>query len=262
MKLKYKALFAAGVLALSSNAQAITTVNGGELFMVAYDSVGRNTFVATLGAGNITAFLGGTAPTQSFNLTLTGGTWNAFKTAAGANDVKFSVLAIDRTNTRMLVTGGGAFGPSVGANSQFDNVMTSANSGAIRTFGTTDHGTLSGILEYSNVLNSTGTGSGSAVGTNVFGLMGANLNTQDSISAVNATDATANYNPFYLLDGNSNGLSAQVDTSKVGDWWLSQTGTLSYVAVAAVPEADSSLMIMAGLGLIGFIAKRRKSTYF
>jgi len=38
---------------------------------------------------------------------------------------------------------------------------------------------------------------------------------------------------------------------------LSNDGVLTYVA--AVPEADSSLMMLAGIGLMGFIARRRKS---
>lgn len=39
---------------------------------------------------------------------------------------------------------------------------------------------------------------------------------------------------------------------------LSSNGTLSYVA-APVPEADSYAMMLAGLGLVGYMVRRRKA---
>lgn len=39
-------------------------------------------------------------------------------------------------------------------------------------------------------------------------------------------------------------------------WTLSSTGALTYT-VAAVPEADTYAMLLAGLGLVGFMARRR-----
>ena len=40
---------------------------------------------------------------------------------------------------------------------------------------------------------------------------------------------------------------------------LSNTGVLTYTAVAAVPEADTYAMMLAGLGLVGFMVRRRKA---
>ena len=55
----------------------------------------------------------------------------------------------------------------------------------------------------------------------------------------------------------SNGADAVVTQLGTSYFNLSSTGVLSYVA--AVPEADTSAMMLAGLGLMGFIARRRKS---
>jgi hypothetical protein len=52
----------------------------------------------------------------------------------------------------------------------------------------------------------------------------------------------------------------QGPANTVGDVWnLSSSGALTYTAaaVAAVPEADTSAMFLAGLGLMGFVARRR-----
>jgi hypothetical protein len=49
---------------------------------------------------------------------------------------------------------------------------------------------------------------------------------------------------------------AQVSNAGFNPYFnLSSAGGLSYVA--AVPEADTSAMLLAGLGLMGFIARRR-----
>ena len=66
-----------------------------------------------------------------------------------------------------------------------------------------------------------------------------------------------------LLSG-ANGL-AQTGTTKFSNagfnpyFSLSSTGLLTYMAVAEVPEADTSAMMLAGIGLMGFIARRRKA---
>ena len=40
---------------------------------------------------------------------------------------------------------------------------------------------------------------------------------------------------------------------------LSNTGVLTYTAAAPVPEADSYAMMLAGLGLVGYMVRRRKA---
>ena len=40
---------------------------------------------------------------------------------------------------------------------------------------------------------------------------------------------------------------------------LGSNGVLTYTAVASVPEADSYAMMLAGLGLVGYMVRRRKA---
>ncbi|MDP3135036.1 MAG: PEP-CTERM sorting domain-containing protein, partial [Burkholderiaceae bacterium] len=65
----------------------------------------------------------------------------------------------------------------------------------------------------------------------------------------------------------SNGTKSSVLATKTafatgGDadyFTLSNTGVLTYTAVAAVPEAETYGMMLAGLGLVGFMVRRRKA---
>ena len=41
--------------------------------------------------------------------------------------------------------------------------------------------------------------------------------------------------------------------------YLSNVGGVEYLNIAAVPEVDTSGMMIAGLGLMGFIARRRNA---
>ena len=99
-----------------------------------------------------------------------------------------------------------------------------------------------------------------AVKTNFFGQY-PNVNTVASLGADLG---------FYAITrpATTGGLNQQVksqflqDSSTAGDVWnLSASGLLTYTtaSVAAVPEADTSAMMLAGLGLMGFVARRRRA---
>ena len=54
--------------------------------------------------------------------------------------------------------------------------------------------------------------------------------------------------------------TAFVSSTGAPDYFtLSNTGVLSYTATAPVPEADTYAMMLAGLGLVGFMVRRRKA---
>jgi hypothetical protein len=107
-----------------------------------------------------------------------------------------------------------------------------------------------------------GADSGAKVGTNVF-------------TKYNAFDATAALGTdlgFYSFTrpATSSNILETVKTQFVqgaagsarDTWNLSSGGQLTYTAVAAVaavPEADTSAMMLMGLGLMGFIARRRRT---
>lgn len=61
---------------------------------------------------------------------------------------------------------------------------------------------------------------------------------------------------FYMLANGANGLTKATVTSYAGAFNLSNTGVLAY-ATAPVPEASTYGMMLAGLGLVGFMARRR-----
>lgn len=74
-----------------------------------------------------------------------------------------------------------------------------------------------------------------------------------------------NMNVFNIVRNGTNGLTTatatKLNVAGFNPYFnLDNTGALTYTAsVAAVPEADTYAMFLAGLGLMGFIARRRMS---
>jgi hypothetical protein len=90
---------------------------------------------------------------------------------------------------------------------------------------------------------------------------GANFNSDFNISTPGATlGATANTLKFYALTstdtaGSSN---ASVAYNTLGTWSFSTAGLLSY-ATSAVPLPAPLALLLSGLGLLGFVARRKTS---
>jgi len=62
------------------------------------------------------------------------------------------------------------------------------------------------------------------------------------------------------LDSSAGGISAlQNANGNLFTAYLTNVGGTEYLNIAAVPEADTSLMMLTGFGLMGFIARRRNS---
>lgn len=104
-----------------------------------------------------------------------------------------------------------------------------------------------------------GQDSGVAVGTNLFG----------KYNSFNATAALGTDIAFYnIARGATSGNTidsvrtayTQGVTGVNDTWNLSSAGVLNYTAVAAVPETDSLSMALLGMGLMGFVARRRRNT--
>lgn len=254
-----KTLIAAAVatLAISGTANAaISSSNGGELFVMAYDSTSANTFIATLDSIVPTAnsFTGNSNLSQNF---AADANWVAFTSNAKFNaaTTNFQVLGIDTTSNHLwsssndLVAGNNS---ATGIQPSNYNQVTSST----------------GFIVGSWLNYYTGTGASSAlVASGVNGWYGQMGNQWSNQMLSFHTDAVLGSNDSFLQITNVPAVTsgrtivspASTNTTKYsGVWNLASNGLLTYsVPVAAVPEADSWLMLVAGLGLMGFMARRR-----
>ncbi len=262
MNFKLKVLVAAAVVATTMSGAASALTNN-EIFLVANDTTGgvTKTFIAALGdAGSTQAFTG--SSNLSFDFT-TNANWTNF--IANTSAVTYQVLGLYQSNSsattsynaadKLLVSSLAT--PGKLTNNSMNSLMASGVSGTA-SFGNFE--LLNAAVTGSSTALVTGTGADGigAVNNNVFNLY-SNVNTQADLGADLG---------FYSITRpvSNSGLTGQVVTQYtqdslplVGDVWnLSSTGALSYTtAVTAVPEADTSGMMLLGLGLIGFISRRR-----
>jgi hypothetical protein len=81
-------------------------------------------------------------------------------------------------------------------------------------------------------------------------------------TATGNLDTSLNFYRFVSISTKANTNSIETDFATGGDpdyFHLTGNGVLTYTAVAAVPEADSYAMMLAGIGLVGFMVRRRKA---
>jgi hypothetical protein len=276
MKLKsLVAALALGVVSVGANA-AITTSSGGngELFFTLYD-IGADSgsaaddriYVRDLGSLANGANLGGvmnnwvsattTAPLPALNADKQGfGT--IFSVGPDANLQSFlgastdtsrllwNITAVDSSGTDRLLTTSAAAAPMT--YTQFRNVATRAD-----TFLAAVNPALTG--ESQNYF-----GADAALaswGNNIAGgLVGFN----------NAAGIGQSLNFYTLSERATTGTTTltdvrqyMADASTAMQWTLGANGSLTYgaIPVAAIPEPSEYALMLAGLGMIGFIARRR-----
>jgi hypothetical protein len=259
MNFKMKTLVAAALATVamsSSSAFAITNTGGGELFLLAYDTVGLNTFVATLDsiAPSVAGFTGDSSLSKSF---VGDANWTSFSSATTFNssNVIYSVLGLDVTSKKLLTTSSAFPAGSVGTNNAFTTLAADAVAagGTLGLWMTNYNAGVTGNV--SAFLTGTGNGTGAVLSTK----WGTKLPLVGNTSAALGVD-----NLFYAISPNATSTaktallakSQFVNSAGASVWNLSSTGTLSYT-VAAVPEANTWAMMLAGLGLMGFVARRR-----
>lgn len=77
-----------------------------------------------------------------------------------------------------------------------------------------------------------------------------------SFRSTGAANAPLN---FFYLSNSSNVSSAQATVTSLGAWSFDAgTAQLTYATAAPVPEAETYAMMLAGLGLVGFMVSRRR----
>jgi hypothetical protein len=264
MNFKLNTLVAAALLVAAGSANAAidngNTTNGtGELFLVVSDATAGYSFVGDLGVG-MDSFLGASNVSNSWAL----GNFSAWTTFVGAiggdlANANYSVYALDNVGPvttveakRLLTTVaagddlnnystsnsklGTAIGTAINTTWLVNGVQTDVNSLM------NDHDTVANGSSYTNKVN------GYAVGQ-----LGDSLkNNMPFVTTVAAADSA----DFWLLGNSSSATLAPSNLyQQAGTFSLSGT-TLSYT-VAAVPEADTYALMLAGLGLVGFMARRR-----
>ncbi|CEN56279.1 PEP-CTERM sorting domain-containing protein [Candidatus Methylopumilus turicensis] len=266
MKFKFKALVAslALVAAVPASAAIATSASGNSsLILSLFDSTGAVS--ATFDLGFTKESFVQTAD-ASWNLSTNvdqSAAWNSFTAAANMGTAQYAVFAGDALGSgagaqSLFTTGAGVMArisnsTLTTALSSFD-VYINANNGAASHNAVADGGSFNNASNgnaYVGVSSAYGGNAGKvgAFGSDANGLVGTNLNVWNLTSVagnglqlVTATQLNnAGFNPYFNL---------------------SADGVLSYVAsapVAAVPEADTTAMMLAGIGLMGFIARRRKS---
>jgi len=72
-------------------------------------------------------------------------------------------------------------------------------------------------------------------------------------------DSTTPNVGFSFIAGSIDDSDAYVAYDTSSGSALSGTGSVNYSAVAAVPEAETYAMFLAGLGLMGFVARRKRA---
>jgi hypothetical protein len=95
--------------------------------------------------------------------------------------------------------------------------------------------------------------------TNVYFQNGSGDNWKGAVSFTSTTSVNNELN-FYSLTNTSSVAASQAAVTQYAGVWSFDTATaqLSYTAAAPVPEAETYAMMLAGLGLVGFMVSRRR----
>lgn len=283
MSFKFNALIAAGLMAASAPALAVmadATSGNGELLVnlrfytgdnnsggddisAVFDlGVDMNTFIANRNTAGFT---------MSWDLSAAnyGTAWNDVMTFAGANTaaIEYNVIALDNTNAN---TAGGS------------RYLTTAD---VATFPALTNQNLNGfnaMNSYVTVNNGRGTHGSEANGASIagsadvqnsyFGKVNGGSTDGDNWSGQTTADTTktlATAQNFWFLTTSSTSTTAQatkqafgydlngngsIGTGEFGEWSFNGS-VLTYTN--PVPEAETYAMMLAGLGLVGFMARRR-----
>ncbi len=229
----------------------------GELFLVVTDTTAGYSFVGDLGVG-MNSFLGASNTSNSWSL---GGfsAWTPFVSAIGGslNNATYAVYAFDNigttstaNNKRLLTTTTAGNDISGTSNSKLGLAVTTANGTTWLVSGVqADSNNL--LNDHDTVVNgSSYTNNAAAYSDAKIGIKLGNTVAFDTTTAANGTA------DFWLLGNSSSSAGAMANTfQQAGQFSLDGT-TLAYT-VAAVPEAQTYALMLSGLGLVGFMVRRR-----
>lgn len=278
MKLKFKLMAAALALAASAGANAaiVNSQQGnGELFFTIYD-IGTDTTEAT-GANDDRAYVldlgsllngglinnwGSEATNPSVTLAANKqGFGTIYSIGADANLQSFLAASTDLSRLRWNIAAGDSSGT--------DRVLTTATSISLAqtpVYTQFRSNFASKIDGYLGGVNSAGIPESGSIlldgaGADIPG-WGNNFSGGSAFS--NAAGLGDSLNFFMLSEKATTGTTTKAtvqqymaDANTAMQWTLGNDGNLSYGAVAAIPEPSEYALMLAGLGMLGFMARRR-----
>lgn len=251
--LKLAVTAAIAAMGMASQAHALTNSTGttsGSLFLYAFEDRQANPQAANsaiFDLGLASAF--DTTSNQTFDFSANSAWTTYISTIANPANIHWGVFGsaygVGATNTQMLTT--------------LSVVPASINGAAVQ----------SAVVNYNSEISTYGAAAcvGSC-GFNVVTVLDLASTKFDDTAGILPSTVTAGLgDSMDFFKYKSNGTKASVLATKTafatgGDadyFTLSNTGVLTYTAVAAVPEAETYGMMLAGLGLVGFMVRRRKA---
>ena len=171
-------------------------------------------------------------------------------TAANAAPFTVGALANSSTGGTGLATISLAAGESFSVSASTDDLW---NAGALPRFSDADGLTYN---RFATATDDSGEAVGTQIGTN-FGLY-----TQGNLSAAYGTLVGRIDNGDYFVIGTAfNGVATASGTLNLFYWDsnnFDNTGSIDVAVTGAVPEPQTYALMLAGLGAIGFVARRRR----
>lgn len=253
MKFSLKSIAAAVVMAVAAAGANAAIDNGaggnGELFFSAFDgstsysydlNISIDAFETSKNAAGLLNLSYGSDFTSSFS---------SWVSTADVSKLEWNILATDGAGQRrILSTVGAAVLPA-----------TNKDAGVLRTAAANIQTTLNAINP-TLVGNSAVATAGTAAYAGTMGLFYPKFNFDTTGSL--AANSYANGLVFERTTANATGLTLGVNTAYVDETvavrsWIASDNTLHIAA--AVPEPESYAMLLAGLGMIGFMARRRSN---
>lgn len=260
MNFKLNALVAAALLVAAGSANAAISDNlsgNGELFLAVSDVVAGYSFVGDLGIA-MDSFSGATG--QSFNLS-SFSQWTPFLAAVGGNlsNANFAVLAFDSTGTtagsdRMMLSTSSTVALADLEATQ-SKVLGAAASAPNTWFGKVNTSTDVAGGDMESVANGSAYSSVANTSTYFDTAVGGSILNKLPYSVYTSASEAAKFG--YMVTGGTQSTLTPVVYTALGDFAINGN-SLNYT-VAAVPEAETYAMLLAGLGLVGFMVSRRRS---